>query len=126
MEKQTDRGNSERSVVVAACPACGGSDAAAISSASGFPTFIGDTRFVQPPYSVMECRHCGLLYKTASLSQEGLGEYYSLVDYSKWASDELFPTEALVAKILQDAPPGAKALDFDEHRTPSLALRNDP
>ena len=60
----------------------------------------------------MECRNCGLLYKTATLSPEGLADYYSLVDYGKWQSNDLFPTEVPVAKILQDAPRGAKILDF--------------
>ncbi len=98
--------------MVVACPACGATDAVAISSATGFPTFIGEKAFEQPDYDIMECRHCGLLYKSATLSPERLGEYYSLVDFGKWESDQLFPTELLVAKILEAAPAGAKILDF--------------
>jgi len=98
---------------LAACPACGGKKAAVAGSpASGFSTIVAGRSFIQPDYSIMECQNCGLLYKTAILSPEGLGEYYSLVDHAKWEAGELFPTEALVAKILENASPGAKILDF--------------
>ncbi len=114
MEKQSQRENSDPNVFApAVCPACSHGNAVAVGSpAPGFPTLIADRSFVQPGYSIVECRNCGLLYKTATLSPEGLADYYSLVDYGKWESNELFPTEMPVAEILKKAPPGARILDF--------------
>jgi len=98
---------------VQACPAC----ACAHSQPTGRPALgfefrAGDEVFVQPPYEVLECAGCGLLYKNATVTPADFDRYYARTDFRRWDAPTLFPTERAVLALLDDLPPGAAILDF--------------
>ena len=95
------------------CPACGGSEATQIGdAASGFDTIIGSRTFHQPPYSVRQCRACGLYFKSATLSPPELAAYYDVLDGAIFEADADFPTDRVIERRLRALPDGSDVLDF--------------
>ncbi|MES2699611.1 MAG: class I SAM-dependent methyltransferase [Pseudomonadota bacterium] len=82
------------------------------SAASGVTVEVGGREFVQLDYQIVECDSCNLLNKTNILTEEDLSEYYNNVDFEKWATDDLYPTDRILVNQLERLPPGAKILDF--------------
>jgi 2-polyprenyl-3-methyl-5-hydroxy-6-metoxy-1,4-benzoquinol methylase len=99
-------------VTVESCPGCDAADPEVLDSANGFPTLIGDEVFEQPPYSLLRCRGCGLYYKSDVTDVARLSRLYDLVDFRKWESPRLYPTERLTIDVLRQIPRGGSILDF--------------
>jgi len=59
----------------------------------------------------MRCPNCGLTFKSAAIVPKDLQEYYSAVDFRKWESSDLFPTERRVVSLLRQLPAGSAILD---------------
>jgi 2-polyprenyl-3-methyl-5-hydroxy-6-metoxy-1,4-benzoquinol methylase len=98
---------------ILACPACSSTAQSILSSPTiGFTVTSGARVFMQPSYSVVECRNCGLLYKTSTLSSVEFDEYYHNVDYQKWETNREYPTEEKVIELLKALPRDSKILDF--------------
>ncbi len=98
---------------ILSCPACNSSGFSPTGGeAPGFPIRIGESSFVQQPYSVLECIECGLLYKNQTLSTAEFSDYYALVDFRKWETEGLYPTERAVLDNLKKLKQGSKILDI--------------
>ena len=98
---------------VGVCPACGSANGCNTgSNAPGFSERAGDNEFVQPPYKVLECPTCGLLYKTNTLTPAQFNDYYSAADFRKWEIEGFFPTERILLQQLGSLPAGAIILDY--------------
>ena len=97
------------------CPGCDAAPAAthALASAPHSEVVLrGDRRFMQEAYTIYECGVCGLLFKCPVPDARTLDEYYALVDFRKWETADLYPTEQLVLHALSDLPAGSAILDF--------------
>lgn len=104
---------SQHSMEVKLCPACHSSDFVPTGrEVQGFPVRVGERDFMQEPYSVRECTSCRLLYKTRTLSATDFADYYTQIDFRRWAPPDLYPTERAVLQILRALPPGSRILDF--------------
>jgi 2-polyprenyl-3-methyl-5-hydroxy-6-metoxy-1,4-benzoquinol methylase len=55
---------------------------------------------------------CGLYYKSHILNDQELIKYYQEVDFSKWNTGALFPSELELLKILTQLPTGSRILDY--------------
>lgn len=98
---------------IQACPGCGTrSENPSLGRGSAFSTNSGGKFYEHPDYEILECRSCGILYKTHTISESTLTEYYSRVDFSKWEISGLFPTERLALTELEKLPVGSRILDF--------------
>lgn len=97
---------------VEACPSCSSLRFTVVGSAKGMSCTLGERVFTQPDYEIRQCSDCFLFYRTPNLGADDLSEYYSLVDYRKWESPGLFPTERTVHERLMELDPGARLLDF--------------
>src|SRR5947209_6688696 len=95
------------------CPACGSIQFIVLGRlAEGFATQVGDQAFWQPPYYARKCTQCSLVFKSAVAPLEQLDEYYQRVDFRKWETLGLFPTEERVLDLLQALPARSRVLDF--------------
>jgi SAM-dependent methyltransferase len=95
------------------CPGCGSEGALATGSlAPVISQNQGGVEFVQPPYKVLECFRCGLLFKTPVPSAEALTENYSFAKPDRYEYGDPMPTEQLLLHHLQDLPDGSRVLDF--------------
>ncbi len=97
------------------CPGCGAEPSAtrALGAAPASAVVLrDDRRFTQEAYAVYECGVCGLLFKYPTADARTLDEYYALVDFHKWETPDLYPTERLVLRALADLPAGSAILDF--------------
>src|ERR1700754_2276111 len=95
------------------CPACGSKSSEQIGSrAPGFTMAAGDEVFSQPAYSVRECRNCGLLFRTPTLSEPELARYYARTDFRRWDFAGFFPTERGALELHKELPNGSSILDF--------------
>jgi SAM-dependent methyltransferase len=77
-----------------------------------FDTLVGEVLFRQQDYYIKCCLQCGLYYKSHILSASELAHYYQVVDFSKWESDELFPSEQALIVTLRKLPKGSRVLDY--------------
>lgn len=68
--------------------------------------------FRQNEYRIFRCRLCGLVFKDSVLSDDLLDMLYGDVDYSGWATCQVYPTEKSVLKHINCLPAGSKVLDF--------------
>lgn len=107
------RPNVTDNVAVTSCPAC---DAALFTEtgppAAGYVTEIASRKFVQSEYFVRECSDCQLLYRSPTLSDSALEEYYAVVPFQKWEAGQYHPIERAVLSILRALPPRSRILDF--------------
>lgn len=95
------------------CPGCGSVEFEATGpEAPGFFHEFGGRKFQQPGYCVRECRSCGLLYRTPTLSDATLADYYAVVPFQRWEAKEFHPIERAVLSILKSLPPGSRILDY--------------
>lgn len=94
------------------CPGCGSPDGVAMGwPGNELSVAVGSRIFVQPPYRAMRCRECGLIYKSAILAPQALHDYYAAVDFRRWETPGLFPTERCVVKHLLRLPARSTILD---------------
>jgi 2-polyprenyl-3-methyl-5-hydroxy-6-metoxy-1,4-benzoquinol methylase len=56
--------------------------------------------------------NCGLLYRTPTLSDEALADYYAHVSFQKWEATQYHPIERAVLAVLKSLPPGSRILDY--------------
>ncbi|MEQ1841416.1 MAG: hypothetical protein ABL994_13490, partial [Verrucomicrobiales bacterium] len=85
-----------------ACPGCRTeNEGTSLGRASAFTADSGGESYEHPPYEILECKECGILYKNATLSESTLTEYYSRANYTKWEIAGLFPTERLALAELE-------------------------
>jgi SAM-dependent methyltransferase len=104
-----DRGTA----IVQVCPACSATDWTDLpGEGPGFDFEKCGMRFAPPPYSIRECARCGLLYKSAVLSDDALARYYSLLEPTKWDIAGYTPPEREILKVLRALPPRSRILDF--------------
>ena len=68
--------------------------------------------FRHPDYQVRYCDTCGLYFKSDSLSEEALAEFYRVLPFEAFESAELFPTDRRVLRVVAPVQPGVKVLDF--------------
>lgn len=95
------------------CPACGSANGRGTGGeVRGFPERAGDAEFVQPPYKVLECPTCGLLYKTRTLTPTQFNDYYSKADFRRWETEGFFPTERILLRQLASLPASTMILDY--------------
>src|SRR4051794_30839166 len=95
------------------CPACGSTSSEQIGSmAPGFTMTAADEVFSQPDYSIRECKNCGLLFRTPTLSEAELARYYARTDFHRWDLAGFFPTERGALALLKQLPNGSAILDF--------------
>lgn len=95
------------------CPACGECGSVALGGiAPGLTVSLAGRDFYQPPYQILECANCSLLYKSAVLADEALTAYYEHLDFTKWEIPGFFPNERAVLDILRLLPTNSKILDF--------------
>jgi 2-polyprenyl-3-methyl-5-hydroxy-6-metoxy-1,4-benzoquinol methylase len=100
-------------VFVASCPGCGATQFKATGpEAPGFSMEVAGRKFQQSDYFVRECLSCGLLYRTPTLSDESLAEYYALVPFQKWEATGYHPIERAVLSVLKSLPRGSRILDY--------------
>jgi len=100
-------------VAVADCPGCGSVEFKATGpEATGFFHEFGGRQFQQPEYCVRECLSCGLLYRTPTLTDETLADYYAVVPFQRWEAKKFHPIERAVLSILKSLPPGSRILDY--------------
>ncbi len=100
-------------VAVVSCPGCGSAEFKATGpEAPGFFTEVAGRRFQQSDYFVRECLNCGLLYRTPTLSDDTLADYYALVSFQKWEASYYHPTERAVLSVLKSLPRGSRILDY--------------
>ena len=99
-----------------AVPSCPGCDSAEFKStgpeAPGFFTEVAGRKLHQARYFVRECLNCGLLYRTPTLSDDTLADYYALVSFQKWEASHYHPIERVVLSVLKSLPPGSRILDY--------------
>jgi 2-polyprenyl-3-methyl-5-hydroxy-6-metoxy-1,4-benzoquinol methylase len=106
---------SDDNVAIVSCPGCDSAEFKATGpEAPGFFTEMAGRKFWQPDYWVRECLNCGLLYRTPTLSDDALSEYYAVVPFQKWEADpgQYHPIERAVLSVLESLPPGSRILDF--------------
>ena len=100
-------------VVLANCPGCGSAEFKATGPAApGFVMDVAGRKFQQSEYFVRECVNCGLLYRTPTLSDETLAEYYASVPFQKWEATGYHPIERTVLSVLKSLPRGIRILDY--------------
>jgi 2-polyprenyl-3-methyl-5-hydroxy-6-metoxy-1,4-benzoquinol methylase len=100
-------------VTVAGCPECDSREFKATGpEAPGFSVELAGRIFHQSDYFVRECLNCGLLYRTSTLSDETLADYYALVSFQKWESRQYHPIERVVLSVLKSLPAGSRILDY--------------
>lgn len=98
---------------VAACPACGDTNALQVGAgATGFDTVIDGRHYRQPPYAVRCCPSCGLYFKTATLPAAELRSYYDVLDSAAFEHDGDYPTDRILSHRLDALPAGSRVLDF--------------
>jgi 2-polyprenyl-3-methyl-5-hydroxy-6-metoxy-1,4-benzoquinol methylase len=100
-------------VAVASCPGCGSTQFKATGpEARGFVAELAERKFQQSDYCVRECLHCGLLYRTPTLSDDALADYYANVSFQRWEANEYHPIERAVLSVLESLPSGSRILDY--------------
>jgi len=100
-------------IAVVSCPGCGSAEFKATGpEAPGFFMEVAGRRFQQSDYFVRECLNCGLLYRTPTLSDDTLADYYALVSFQKWEASRYHPIERAVLSALKSLPPGSRILDY--------------
>jgi len=100
-------------VAIESCPGCGAAEFKATGpEAAGFGIEIAGRKFEQWNYFVRECSNCGLLYRTPTLGEVTLAEYYAHVSFRKWEATKLHPIEREVLSVLKALPPGSRILDY--------------
>lgn len=98
---------------IADCPGCGSVEFKATGpDAPGFFHEFGGRQFQQSEYCVRECLSCGLLYRTPTLSDETLADYYTVVPFQRWETSKFHPIERAVLAVLKSLPPGSRILDY--------------
>ncbi len=113
LEKMSSENGMPAIFVVGKCPGC--------KSESFKPTgpeapevlvSLNQRSFLQPAYFIRECAECGLLYRSVTLSEEALSDYYRNTNFRKWITPGYYPTELAALSLLRKLPKGAKILDF--------------
>ncbi len=100
-------------VAIRSCPGCDSPEFKATGpEAPGFLVEIPGRKFRQSDYVVRECLNCGLLYRTPTLSDETLSDYYAHVSFQKWEATQYHPIERAVLAVLKLLPPGSRILDY--------------
>ncbi|MDP9005247.1 MAG: methionine biosynthesis protein MetW, partial [Verrucomicrobiota bacterium] len=100
-------------VAVLSCPGCGSPEFKATGpTAPSFVAELADRKFQQSDYLVRECSNCGLLYRTPTLSDDALADYYANVSFQRWEAHEYHPIERAVLSILEPLPLGSRILDY--------------
>lgn len=100
-------------VAIADCPGCGSVEFEATGpEAPGFFVELAGGRFQQSDYCVRECLNCGLLYRTPTLSDNTLADYYAVVPFQRWEARKYHPIERAVFSVLKSLPPGSRILDY--------------
>lgn len=96
---------------VNACIGCGDKRAESFGSSEGFHELIGEKKFSQDPYSILQCSNCGLYYKDHVLDESQLEDYYNSFDFKAWVPTGNYPTEDIVEQYLLSLS-GLKVLDY--------------
>lgn len=100
-------------VDVARCPGCAAANWRRIGTTAKSVTMeLSGRQFLQPVFQALQCNHCQLVFKSAIASEAELAEYYQRVDFRKWESRSLYPTEDLVLAAVRALPDGSRVLDF--------------
>lgn len=100
-------------VEIPRCPDCGAAEYTPTGPAApAFSTEAGGEQFTQADYFVRKCANCSLLYRTPTLSDGALADYYSRVPFEKWQAAAYHPIERAVLSILRSLPSGSKILDY--------------
>jgi 2-polyprenyl-3-methyl-5-hydroxy-6-metoxy-1,4-benzoquinol methylase len=107
------RVNGGDNVAVASCPGCDSTEFKATGpEAPGFVVEWAERKFQQSDYFVRECLNCGLLYRTPTLSDAALADYYANVSFQRWEAKQHHPIERAVLSVLESLPPGSRILDY--------------
>jgi len=100
-------------VAVVSCPGCGSAEFKATGpEAPGFFMEVAGRKFQQSDYFVRECLNCGLLYRTPTLPDDALADYYALVSFQRWEAGQYHPIERAVLSALKSLPTGSRILDY--------------
>ncbi len=100
-------------IAIADCPGCGSAEFEATGpEATGFFHEFAEQQFQQFEYCVRECLSCGLLYRTPTLSDDALADYYAVVPFQRWEAKKFNPIERAVLAVLKSLPAGSRILDY--------------
>jgi SAM-dependent methyltransferase len=95
------------------CPACESLQGVNVGlPASGFAVEAGGEVFRQPDYQIIRCKECALHYKHPHCDSKTLSDYYERLDFESFETQQLFPTDLQVIKILNQLPRDSIVLDF--------------
>jgi SAM-dependent methyltransferase len=95
------------------CPGCGATDWRTVGSpVEAFAVEVGGREFWQPRFRAYRCNECDLVFKSSVASPAILTQYYDAVDFRKWETPRLLPTEERVLNALKQLPAGSEILDF--------------
>lgn len=99
--------------LVPVCPACGNNTSHRVDEwATSFETISGGLAYRQPAYLIKQCPECGLHYKSHTLSETRLQEYYASMEFTPYEYGYECPTERIVRDILSRISRGGKVLDY--------------
>lgn len=95
------------------CPSCNREDFNKISNnALPFESILDGKSFIHPPYFINYCNNCGLYFKSQIPDTSQLAEYYKILDFKTYETNELFPTDHLLIALISKLKTGSKVLDF--------------
>jgi SAM-dependent methyltransferase len=98
---------------IESCPSCASNSYTVFGPrTAGSTGEVDGCTFTEPEYEVRRCSICSLCYKSDTLSDEELNEYYHRVDFRKWEVNGFFPTEAATINVVKGLPRGSRVLDF--------------
>jgi SAM-dependent methyltransferase len=100
-------------MIIDKCPGCNSDEnQVSLGESESLTIQVNGRCFCQPSYHINCCNQCGLRYKSEGLSSSELFEYYQNIDFEKWDSEKLFPTEHIIIDALKKLPPNSKILDY--------------
>jgi len=95
------------------CPACNTRNPFAVPGiGKPFNSCTRSLVFRQNEYHIFRCGLCGLVFKDSVLPEDLLDMLYGDVDFSGWATCQVYPTEKPVLKQINSLSAGSKVLDF--------------
>jgi SAM-dependent methyltransferase len=101
---------------ITTCPLCQSPKYDPIGEvAKGFEIDSSNTvkkTFKHPPYRIFGCRSCNIYFKSHTLTQEDLANYYAELDFTMFDYEGLFPTDRIVLSEVFNLPIGSRVLDF--------------
>ena len=95
------------------CPDCSSLETKVISGVGkAFRQPDEEGGFLQPVYRIWKCESCFLHFRTPSLTDGELGDYYASLPPNHWEYTAFNPPERRIQKAIRDLPEKSRVLDF--------------